>query len=139
MTKLELEILAISSQFKISANEIREALNESIEIILDKKNLKKELALSLFDNFEYEYVIAKNLKEEILVIKKFSLLCTKADNCKILFDLCPEKETGLRNKIIHEWIVLSKDLSELREPKRLVEKNSADSELAYQKYKKLFL
>jgi hypothetical protein len=138
MTKLELEILAISSQFKISAAEIRGVLNESIEIIMEKKKLKKELALSSFDNFESEYVLAKNLKEEILVMKKFSSLCTKANDCKILFDLCPEEETGLRNKIIHEWIILSKDLSELREPKRLVEKNSPDSELAYQRYKKLF-
>ena len=82
--------------------------------------------------------MAKNEEQELMAIKKFLPSCRNANDTKLLFSLCPENKPELQKEIIHEWIVLCKDLSELREPKRLVEKDTPDSQLAYQKYKELF-
>lgn len=138
MNTVEKEILAISRQFKIPVKEIKEVLNKTEKEIIEQKKSKKNVDSISFDYFENEYVLAKNQEEELVIIKKFLPSCKKAADTKLLYDLCPENETGLKKQIIHNWIILCNDLSELREPKRLVEKNSADSELAYQRYKELF-
>lgn len=137
MTILETEISAISLKFGIPIKKIKDTLKKSIETILEDKIPKKVFSLS-FNDFEADYVLAKNNEEELLAIKKFLPSCSKANQTKLLFDLCPENELELRKQIIHDWILLCHDLSELREPKRLVEKNTPDSELAYKMYKKLF-
>lgn len=138
MNTLEKEILAISREFKIPVQEIKNVLNKTEKEIIDQKRNNEKIESMSFNYFENEYVLAKNAEEELAVIKKFLPSCKKAAHTKLLYDLCPEKETELKKQIVHNWIVLCEDLSELREPKRLVEKNSADSQLAYQRYKKLF-
>lgn len=137
-TTLEKEILAISIKFNIPVQEIKDVLKKSIKTILHEKSLKKQESVLSFQDFEANYILAKNPEEELSVVKKFLPSCSNANDTKLLFNLCPENEFELKAQIIHEWILLCKDLAELREPKRLVEKNTPDAELAYQQYKKLF-
>ncbi|MEI6528931.1 MAG: hypothetical protein WCN88_00810 [Candidatus Falkowbacteria bacterium] len=133
------EILAISRQFNIPVQKIIEVLAKPLKLILEEKSSRMKDAFLPFDDFEKEYILAQNETEEVFAINKFLQSCREAKNAKLLFDLCPKNQTELQEKIIHEWIILSKNLEELREPKSLVKKNTADSILAYQKYLKFFM
>ncbi len=133
------EILAISRQFNIPVQKIVEVLAKPLKQIQEEKSSRLKDAFPPYEDFEKEYILAQNETEEVFAINKFLPSCREAENAKLLFDLCPKNQAELQEKIIHEWIVLSKNLEELREPKSLVKKNTADSILAYQKYLKFFM
>lgn len=139
------EIKALSEEFGIPIQKIRDLLEVGVPkkpkaektVLLKKDKTSDEIVLN-FGDFEECYVDAKNEEEEISAIRKFLHVCKTAKEAKSLYDLCPETEDELRDMIIHEWIVLSKDLDELLEPKGKVKKNTPDSELAFKQYMKFY-
>lgn len=142
---LDEEITALSEEFRIPFQKIKDLLDVSAikRLKVEKKTLTKEGKTSIekvlnFEDFELHYVNAKNEKEEIKTIRKFLPACKTAKEAKSLYDLCPETEDKLSDMIIHEWILLAKNLSELLEPKSKVRKNTPDSSLALKKYLKFY-
>ncbi len=129
------EISAISKKFSISKEEIVKVLNMSLEDVIEKYAQKAKLLD--FNDFESEFVLSQK-EDEVAVIKKFLPSCANAKQAKTLFNLCPEEQDDLRKDIIHQWITVCSDLSEIREVKPLAQAGSADAKLAYDKYMKLY-
>lgn len=129
------EISAISKEFSIPKEEILRVLKMPLEEVI-KKYTSKNQDLD-FNNFENEFVLSSKEKE-VAVIKKFLPACKNARQAKTLFNLCPPEQENLRNEIIHQWIVLCSDLSELREVKPLAPVGSEDAKLAYKRYMELY-
>ncbi len=91
-----------------------------------------------FAGFDDDYINATDQLGEIEVIKKFLPACTETKQTKQLYQLCPETEIKLREKILYQWVVLSNNFADIREVKPLTKSDSEAGKLAYQKYLKFF-
>lgn len=139
------EILLISKVYGIPRKKIHDALNGNIRKVATKKRLKEKPIQPMntisdlqFTDFEKLYLNAKSKEDEMVVIRKFIPACLKPTHAKILYEVCPKDEDGLKNEIILQWIKVCNNIIDLREVKLLTRRGTPQGDLAYRKYVELF-
>ena len=156
-----IDIKKIAKKFNIPEKEIIEFLeNESANdintAILEKiSNKKKEFLsakldtekktlfndwLSLcknFEHFEDLFMYTKNLQDETMVLGAWIKSCKEARQAKEVF-LCSSENSPIKSELLKTWIVLSKQLEDVREAKNYAKPDTENYNLAIKKIIKLF-
>jgi len=140
------EILLIGQTFNIPVIKIQAVLqkddNPSKKVKTPKKVAPKKVInpepppsaeVLNFDDFEDFYVNAQNQEEEKAAIRKFIPACLLPKQAKTLFQTCPDDQT-LKEEIILQWVIVSKNMPDLSEVKPLTTKGTPAGDLAYRKY-----
>lgn len=145
------EILLIGQTFNISVVKIQAVLqkndNPSKKVKTPKKVTPKKVTnpetpppsaeVLNFDDFEEFYINAQNQEEEKAAIRKFIPACLLPKQAKTLFQMCPDDQT-LKDEIILQWVIVSKNMPDLSEVKPLTTKGTPAGDLAYRKYIQFF-